>query len=437
MKPNYYFTLTIAFLLVFGQFTNAQLGKNALETVAVGEVESAFPAPFCMKTYKGNQYIAYYDADHNMVMAKRALGSSKWQKTILPTKVGWDSHNYVTFAFDKEGYLHLSGNMHNVPLIYFRSKKPESIDELEPINSMIGKEEIKVTYPLFMTNSEGDLIFHYRSGSSGNGYEVYNQYDCKTKTWKRLLDMPLIDGKGHRNAYMQGPTMGKDGFYHLIWVWRENGDCSTNHTLSYARSRDLLHWESIRGEKVPLPITLENKELVVDSTQVKGGLFNPGIRFSLDSNKQPLIGYHKYDKDGNNQLYLTRFENGSWKQVQLTNWKYRWQFEGGGSMKNELSISSPVIVDKNIMAFGYDHIKYGNGQVLFDQTTLQPKGVRDTPPVYPNEYNKIQSDFPTMTVNTLVDGSYLLRWETLPANRDRKPQGELPPPSKLMVYKFK
>ena len=437
MKTISYFTLTTVLLFMFGQFSNAQLGKNALEVVEVSDVESAFPVGFCLKTYKGNQYLAYYDAAHNMVMAKRELGSSKWQKTILPTKVGWDSHNYVTFAFDKEGFIHLSGNIHAVPLIYFKSNKSENIDEFEVLNYMTGKDELRTTYPQFMTNNEGDLIFHYRSGGSGNGFEVYNRYDCKAKTWKRLIDTPLIDGKGHRNAYMQGPTMGKDGFYHLIWVWRDSPDCSTNHTLSYARSKDLIHWESIRGEQVPLPITIENKELVVDGTPVKGGLFNPGIKLSFDSNKRPLIGYHKYDTDGNNQLYVTRFENGSWKQVQLTNWKYRWQFEGGGSMKSELSINAPAIVDSNTMALGYKHIKYGSAQVLFDQTTLQPKGIRNTPSAYPKEYNEVQSTVPNMIVNTLVDGLYLLRWETLPANRDRKPEGELPPPSKLILYKIK
>jgi hypothetical protein len=123
--------------------------------------------------------------------------------------------------------------------------------------------------------------------------------------------------------------------------------------------------------------------------------------------------------------------------VQLTNWKYRWQFEGGGSMKTELGINSPAVVDSNTMALGYDHIRYGKAQILFDQTTLQPKVVRDIPGVYPKEYNEVQSKNPNTIVNTLVDGPYLLRWETLPANRDRKPTGELPPPSKLMLYKFK
>lgn len=430
------YILLLLVIITIAGYTFAQ-PKNVIEAIEISNVVSAFPVRYAMKTYKGCQYIGYYDSDHNMVIAKRKPDSKQWQKTIMPTKIGWDSHNYVTFAFDSEGYMHISGNMHAVPLIYFRSTKPESIDEFETIKSMTGIDELRTTYPSFMKNGKGELIFHYRSGGSGNGFEVYNIYDTETKKWSRLLDKPLIDGLGQRNAYMQGPTLGKDGYYHLIWVWRDTPDCSTNHTLSYARSKDLINWENIRGEKTVLPITFDKSEFVIDGTAPKGGLFNPGIKLSFDSKNRPLVGYHKYDNDGNNQLYVARFENDKWKTVKLTDWKYRWQFEGNGSMKTELTISNPTIVDKNTMAFGFYHSQYGTALVLFDQNTLEPKGTRDAPLQYPREYDNVWSDTPGMIVNKIFDGQYLLRWETLPSNRDKKPEGELPPPSKLMLYRFK
>ena len=36
-------------------------------------------------------------------MASRKLGSNTWQKTTLPNKLHWDSHNYVVMGFDEEG----------------------------------------------------------------------------------------------------------------------------------------------------------------------------------------------------------------------------------------------------------------------------------------------------------------------------------------------
>jgi len=36
----------------------------------------------------------------------------------------------------------------------------------------------------------------------------------------------------------------------------------------------------------------------------------------------------------------------------------------------------------------------------------------------------------------LSDEEYILRWETLPANRDRPREGPLPPPTTLRLYRI-
>lgn len=407
------------------------------EGIKVSDVVSAFCVGFSIIENNNKLYIAYYDSLHQMTLATYDLYSGKMDYEVLPSQIGWDSHNYVTMAFDKEGYLHVSGNMHAMPLVYFRSEKPFDIHSMRHIAAMTGEDEKRMTYPAFLETTDGGLIFHYRTGGSGNGSEIYNIYNLETKAWSRLLDTHLTDGEGERNAYMQGPFLGSDGFYHLIWVWRDTPDCSTNHTLSYARSKNLIHWENISGQTTELPITLEKSEFYVDATPAKGGLFNPGIKMGFDSEGKPVIGYHKYDENGHNQLYVARYEGKEWRKVQLTNWKYRWQFEGKGSMRNELTIATPKVVSDSKMAFGYDHIKEGRGEIVFDERTFDVVGKRELVPVYPARYDEVESDFPGMEVRTLVCGDYLLRWETLPANRDRKPKGELPRASSLMLYKFK
>ncbi len=109
---------------------------------------------------------------------------------------------------------------------------------------MIGKGEGVTTYTEFMLDTKGELIFHYRYGRSRSGYEIFNLWDTNNKKLKRLLDSPLTDGCGKINAYLQGSILGPDKLYHLIWVWRNSLDCATNHTLSYALSKDLLNWKS-------------------------------------------------------------------------------------------------------------------------------------------------------------------------------------------------
>lgn len=430
-----FFFATLALKLV-----SCHKGNNfnfPLQGIEVSKVLSSFYVGYSAIEKDNKLYMAYYDSIHQMTLATCDLLSGELEYEVLPSKIGWDSHNYVTMAFDKNGYLHVAGNMHATPLVYFQSKNPYDIHSMCLVDSMVGLDEERMTYPAFMDSPDGNLIFHYRTGGSGNGSEIYNKYNLNTKKWSRLLDKHLIDGEGKRNAYMQDPVLGKDGFYHLIWVWRETADCSTNHTLSYARSKDLIHWESISGEQVELPITLDKTVLYVDDTPVKGGLFNPGIRLGFDSKDTPVIGYHKYDKQGNNQLFVARYENGRWHKKQLTNWQYRWQFEGMGSMKLELDIASPKILRDGKMAFGYNHIKEGRGEVVFDEKTLQTLGFREFTSDYPQRFEHVVSSFPGMQAHVMVCGDYLLRWESLPANRDQKPQGNLPPSSKLMLYKWR
>jgi hypothetical protein len=380
-----------------------------------------------------------------MTIASRKLREKTWSYKKLDSFVEWDSHNYLSLFLDDEGLIHLVGNMHSSPLIYFRSELLYDINSLKPLHTMTGIDEDVTTYPVFMRGSNNEIIFHYRYGRSGSGYEVYNLWNASEKKWIQLLGKPLTDGRGEMNAYMQGPTLGPDNYYHLIWVWRDTPDCATNHTLSYARSKDLINWESIRGEKIELPITIDYKELYVDTTPIHGGLINIGNKIGFDSEGKILIGYHKYDSAGNTQLFLSRFENGEWTSNKVSDWDYRWDFKGIGTIVNEILIDSPKpSKEKGKVLFGYHHIKYGDGQIVADEKTLKPIAVTKIEKDYPKEVDIVNSTFPGILVNKVfdsgksIDGNkYLLRWETLSPNRDVKREGELPPPSmlELIIYK--
>ncbi len=240
---------------------------------------------------------------------------------------GWDSHNYIALAVDSDGYLHLSGDMHVAPLKYFRTSKPFDASTFERVEKMVGREEQRVTYPRFFDGPNGEFLFTYRDGGSGNGNQIYNIYDPKTKAWNRLLDKPLTDGEGKRNAYNDGPIKGPDGWYHLAYVWRETPDAASNHDLCYARSKDFLHWETGAGKPLTLPITLKSSE-IVDPVPEKGGMINGNAKLGFDNLGRVTISYHKYDVAGNTQPWTARLENGVWKRYQITHWPYRWDFRG-------------------------------------------------------------------------------------------------------------
>jgi hypothetical protein len=391
-----------------------------------------------------------------MTVASRDVRSSRWTYTKLPTKIGWDSHNYITMSMDDSGHLHLSGNMHVDPLIYFRTKEPGDASTLTQIKSMVGSEEKRCTYPKFMRGPANELIFHYRSGSSGRGNEIYNVYDHKTQKWSRLLDKPLTDGRGKMNAYMSGPSLGPDGRYHMIWVWRDTSDCSTNHHLSYARSPNLRDWETAGGQRVELPLTIDEKRLHVDPIPPKGGILNGGAKLGFSSGNAPIVSYYKYDEKGKHQMYVAAFSGGRWRSRQLTDWDYRWQFGGGGSLPGvEISVSGPRSIGGGRMRVSYRHKKYGPGHREFRESDLKPDPVRSiatrrrekpkpTGPGVPGELNKVTSGFPGMETMIRRDigtpgvrnTTYVIRWESLSANRDRKPP-KIPPDSALELIEIR
>lgn len=409
----------------------------------ISSVWSGHRVGFFLLTHENRQYVAYYDDNRQMTVASRSLDSNKWQYRKLDSRVGWDSHNYIVMAVDDDGCIHLSGNMHCNPLIYFKTGKPHDISTFQRIPEMVGEREQRCTYPKFLRGPKGELIFNYRDGGSGNGVRIYNVYNPETRSWRRLLDTPLTDGKGLMNAYPVGPSLGPDGYYHMCWVWRDTPDCCTNHDPSYARSRDLVHWETATGSPITLPMTLESEGLIVDPVPAKGGVINGNTRIGFDSKQRPILTYHKFDADGNTQLYNARLEDSRWKIYQTSNWDYRWYFQGGGSIEFEIRVSPVTLEDDGSLTQAYSHDKHGSGVWKLDEATLRPIGKVTKKRQWPAELGRPQSDFSGMQVRWQSDSGisphhdsrYFLRWETLGANRDR-PRNEAPAPSMLRLYKI-
>jgi hypothetical protein len=413
------------------------------QAVDIAPVWSGHPVGFALLTHDKRQFVAFYDADRQMTVGFRTVDSDRWQLVRLPSRVGWDSHNYITMALDDEGHLHLSGNMHAVPLVCFRSAKPYDIASLEPMASMIGRNEQHCTYPRFLRGAQNELLFTYRDGRSGNGDQIWNVYDLSQKTWRRLLDQPLFAGHGKMNAYFNGPVRDRQGVFHVCWVWRNTPDCATNHDLCYARSKDLVHWETSAGKPLSLPITIDNAE-IVDPVPPGGGIINGNTVIGFDSKQRPTIAYHKFDAAGKTQLYNARLEGDAWKIYQTSDWDFRWEFHGGGSIGFGIGFGPVSVQPNGTLTQSYRHIKLGSGNWQLDEATLKPIGQIKQKSTTPKGFGKVESTMPEMSVRAAEDIGqsdepgirYLLRWETLPPNRDQPRPGDPPPPSMLRVYRL-
>ncbi|MFM7245606.1 MAG: BNR repeat-containing protein [Planctomycetaceae bacterium] len=408
----------------------------------VAPVWSGHPVGFALLTSGNRQLVGFYDAARRLTVAVRSLAERTWTFVTLPRTTGWDSHNYVALAVDRAGFVHLAADMHCSPLVYFRSRHPLTgpfhADSFEPLHRMTGDREDRVTYPVFLHDDSGDLVFMYRHGASGDGDQIVNRYDAAARAWRRIVDAPLTCGRrgdATMNAYFEGPIRGPDGLFHLAWVWRDTPDCDTCHDVCYARSRDLVHWQRSDGTPLDLPITPDSCE-VVDPVPAGQGLINGLVRIGFDALRRPVLSYHAYDEAGRSQVRAARLEDGRWRIRQTSRWNHRWEFGGGGTIDFEVGIGPVTATDDGTLVQEQSSAA-GHGTWTLDPATLAVSGTttRRRPAA-----GGVESTFPGMEVRRSFDTGtphgdrrFTLRWETLGPNRDRLRPEPWPTPSMLRV----
>jgi hypothetical protein len=234
-------------------------------------------------------------------------------------------------------------------------------------------------------------------------------------------------------------VLGPDGWYHEVWVWRESPLAETNHDLSYARSRDLMHWETAAGKPLTLPLTLETPGTVVDPVPVKGGLLNGTQSVGFDAEGSVTISYIKYDEQGRTQLYFARWLAGAWKIEQASDWNYRWDFRGNGSLVFEVHVGA-LRASRGRLSIAVNHAVEGSGMWEVDPRTMRLKGRPrpDTTGELP-EVNaatgaqRVDLFSPDLGGHTVAGAVYRLHWQTLPENRDMPRAGPAPVPSMLRL----
>ncbi len=339
--------LNIIFLIisttVHAQHTDAESQIrliNAGKGWAKNSVNANILRHNALTTYKNTQYIAYYNEQQEVVIGKRKIGSKHWQFNITQYKGdATDAHRTISIIADGNGYLHISWDHHNNALRYAKSLLPGSL-ELTGELSMTGIKENQVTYPEFYNLPDGNLLFLYRDGKSGNGNLILNQYHTQTNKWTQLQE-GWVNGEGVRSPYWQMAT-DKFGTIHISWVWRESPDVASNHDLCYARSKDGgKTWEKSTGEKYQLPITAATAEYAA-RIPPKSELINT-TAIVADSKGRPYTATYWRSADSKVPQYRIVYHDGNqWITQQVSDRKTPFTLSGGGTKR--IPISRPQLI---------------------------------------------------------------------------------------------
>jgi len=138
-----------------------------------------------------------------------------------------------------------------------------------------------------------------------------------------------------------------------------------------------------------------------------------------------------------------------WKISEVSDWKHRHIFKGGGSgpatYGTSIGLGTVERYGEDRLALGFSHWKHGTGLLVFDETTFRPLGVEPAKTKstrYPADLMKVTSAFPGMGVQWREDSGkaptpklrYALRWETLGSNRDLPREKPWPENGELVLY---
>lgn len=246
-------------------------------------------------TALGWQYVAYYDGQRHVSVARRKLPAGAWQTFhfLDYNFKSVDAHNVISLGIcERDGTIHLAFD-HHVNTLHYRVSKPGVATHPDDVTwdasvfGPIGSElemgkPLVITYPRFWSTKDGGMRMHYRRGSSGSGDNMLVDYNPQTGTWSNTRQIDSGAGEfhddlgpsTHRNAYPNGYDYDATGRLHTTWVWRENSQGS-NHDLNYDYSDDDGRtWHTDSGQPIIGPASIDTPGLVVERISRRQGLMN-------------------------------------------------------------------------------------------------------------------------------------------------------------------
>ncbi len=322
-------------------------------------------------TFNGYTYAVFTDKNWCPRIAKIKDGDAQIEKLADDYEAMVDGHNTFSIGLDKNGYIHVAGDMHGFPFgsdntnhysdyyiaatcLYWVSDNPEDISSF----TFYGRDSARVipgsghTYQYFLYDREGDLYSSSRQWVRNDPHWTFNpgkvatglaRYDVATKTWTALGgEAPIFEftdpmsvthlwEPNHNKVIFWEPT-GVDSTPYQTWhtdiYFDENNrlhlatgmntDNSGNGShpgagtaICYAYSDDKGEtWHKANGIGIDsLPMRSATADIVA------GGhwyIMEAGV--TVSPRGKPVVAY-RYTPDGNTTVSKWReFGESSWKE---------------------------------------------------------------------------------------------------------------------------
>jgi hypothetical protein len=351
-------TLSIVFLLALGVlFADIQV-KTSSEFSVTGVSNTTDNSYTPLWTFAGSTYYVWQDASRRPFVTK-VSGSIQSTVPLDPNEDYTalnDGHHKFSMGIDKDGYIHITGDMHNYPgatdhmparyknkiIMYWVSKSPANIsDGFEFVGGNADRaiNGHTFSYGAFYADKYGELYYFTRmraiktnppshfGGEMGVG--LY-RYDAIQKKWSaRGANAPLVKSGADYFKTVFWEDTGIIGWYqgfrgtirfddsnrmHFSVAAATHPDFGTSHVL-YAWSDDGgQSFFRAEGDAIPLPMRAKSGPSQASVVDHSGGTamefdLHTGVFFDKDGN--PGITYKRSTESSGEYKYFNKVQN-SW-----------------------------------------------------------------------------------------------------------------------------
>lgn len=338
------------------------------------------------------RYATYYGDDRGVRLA-RQNPQGAWETITLPMSLSrTDSHNTLALgASPADGRLHICAGHHNGLMQYtfsspnFLNNTPTLSDSLfsTPTSTLNGVVIGNMTYPTFTTKPNGELLFWWRNGGSGNGRLRLAEWS--NGVWTILGDVTSSTGtytasnggqSNSRNFYWTIPMYDSDGTLHMCGTWREfnpavltvnyNGVIANHHTSYVRSSDDGRTWFNNVGTQVATtdsdPLSWTDQSALVDTgTDTRFALQVPTMALGPGGLVGYLPDYVRGSEVGSDGAVTSEAE-----RVALTAQHPRWRNPTNG-VWNAVTVGVPTGA-ANTIRCQYPTGIAGRGHMVFGST---------------------------------------------------------------------
>ncbi len=333
-------------LFVYGSLLDVSLGTNLAfsndDPNIINYSQAVTTDPVSGDVY----YLWYRSTGGLLCVAKQTAGVGAFVTTVSTATVPGltDEHVMIACCVDSTGRLNVAWGMHSDQLNYWRAPNPgdtlitDATKLVSPVGAGPGPgtglvtgntvSEANATYPFFVTYSDGQVGFLWRTGGSGNGNQALYNINGTTITSVSLNF--LLGVASGVSFYLNTPCVEPANGAHPDRLWisfqaRDAPSPTTAHDIWVIYSDDRgVTWHSFNGTLMTLPMTPSNIGAALAVTIPSGTLsYDPIQGMAVELDGTPIVvEYHGTLVSSFAQLYAHRCKSdGTVVTAQISNWQ--------------------------------------------------------------------------------------------------------------------